>query len=131
MPGMIGMIQQQKEGCFMPVRELTAILLTGGMLVLSFQLSAQQDTGTIAGAIFDQSGATIQNAKVTLRNSGTGQTRVTQSGNSGEYVFTPLQVGKYELTASAAGFQTEVRQNLELQGQQRLDVNFTLQVGTE
>src|SRR5262245_38935727 len=94
-------------------------------------LLAQQDKGTIAGIVFDQSGAVIPNAKVTLKNAGTSQTRTITTGTSGEYVFTPVQVGIYEITVEVTGFQSQVKRNLELQVQQKLDVNFTLQVGAE
>jgi carboxypeptidase family protein len=94
-------------------------------------LLAQQDKGTIAGIVFDQSGAVIPNAKVTLKNAGTSQTRTMTTGTSGEYVFTPVEVGIYEITVEVTGFQSQVKRNLQLQVQQKLDVNFTLQVGTE
>ena len=94
-------------------------------------LLGQQDKGTIAGLVEDSSGASIPNAKVTLRNAGTGETRTANTGAPGEFVFTPLMVGIYEVTVEAAGFQTQVQRNLELQVQQRLDVKFALPVGTE
>lgn len=94
-------------------------------------LFAQQDKGTIAGLVQDSSGASIPNAKVTLRNAGTGETRTANTGAPGEFVFTPLMIGIYEVTVEAAGFQPQVQRNLELQVQQRLDVKFTLAVGTE
>src|SRR5215471_14382786 len=69
-------------------------------------LFAQQDKGTIGGFVEDTSGASIPNAKVTLRNAGTSESRVMTTGASGEFVFTPLMVGVYEVTVEAAGFQT-------------------------
>ncbi len=112
--------------------KLTATFLsvTLGSILYALPVAAQQDKGTISGLVTDPSGAIIPQAKVTLRNVGTGYTRSTPTGAAGEYVFTPLEVGIYQVTAEASGFKTEVRRNLELQVQQKLDVNFTLQVGS-
>ncbi len=71
-------------------------------------LFGQQDKGTIVGLVEDSSGASIPTAKVTLRNAGTGETRTTNTGTPGEFVFTPLMVGIYDVTVEAADFQTQV-----------------------
>ena len=90
---------------------------------------AQQDTGSISGTIFDASSAVLPGATVTLKNAGTGLVRTVNTGARGEYVFTPLQVGRYELTVSAPGFRSELRGNLEVQVQQKLNIDIPLQVG--
>ena len=103
-------------------------------LVLAFlfiQLgAAQQDKGTITGTVLDPSGALLANAKVEFRNPGTGETRSTTSGGSGQSVFTPLAVGTYEVTVTGPGFETEVKKGLELKVQQTLDLKFDLRVGS-
>ena len=92
---------------------------------------AQQDKGTISGTVFDPSGAAVGGATVTLRDSGTGATRSANTGTAGEFVFTPLSVGSYEVTVQATGFNNEVKRNLDLQIQQTLDLKFTLSVGSQ
>ena len=92
---------------------------------------AQQDKGTISGTVFDASGAAVPAATVTLEDSGTGARRVTKTGNAGEFVFTPLNIGNYSVQVAAGGFQTLVQKNLELQVQQTLDLKLTLSVGSQ
>jgi outer membrane receptor protein involved in Fe transport len=66
---------------------------------------AQTETGQISGTISDPSGAVVPNTEVTVTNVGTGATRSATSSNSGQYVFTNLQPGAYEVTINAQGFQ--------------------------
>src|SRR5215831_19033479 len=65
----------------------------------------QAETGQITGTVTDPSGAVVPNTEVTITNVGTGATRTATSGNSGQYFFTNLPPGKYEVTINAAGFQ--------------------------
>src|ERR1700759_682313 len=81
-------------------------------------LFAQQDAGSITGTVFDSGGAVLPRATLSLK-----------SGDHGQVVVTPLQVGNYEVTVSADGFQTEVRGNLELQIQQTLNLDLRLKIG--
>ena len=98
-------------------------------LFAAVRLGAQQDTGTISGLVADQSGALVPKASVTLQNLGTDHAEKTVTNQEGRYVFTPLPIGKYEVRVEANGFKTAVRSNLELQIQQRLEVDFALELG--
>src|SRR2546430_16232236 len=87
-----------KNACRMSVLVLFMSLGTSGMLF------AQSDLGRISGFIKDPSGATIANAKVTVRNN-TGVERQTTTNDSGYYVITNVPPGFYTMVAEAAGFQ--------------------------
>lgn len=63
--------------------------------------------GGINGVVTDQSGAVIAGAKVEVINAGTNATLATLSSSAGEYSFPELSLGKYDLVASASGFQSE------------------------
>src|SRR3989449_6739070 len=73
-------------------------------LASSGALFAQSDLGRISGFIKDPSGATIANAKVTVRNN-TCVERQTTTNDSGYYVITNVPPGFYTMVAEAAGFQ--------------------------
>src|SRR5438876_951396 len=68
-------------------------------LLVSPGLLAQSDLGKISGFIKDPSGATIANAKVTIRNN-TGVERQTTTNDSGYYVVTNVTPGLYTMIAA-------------------------------
>jgi len=75
-----------------------ALLMTPSLVAQSLV------SGDLTGTITDPSGAVVPNATVTLKSTGTGQTRTTTSNNSGAYRFSLLQPGSYTVTATASGF---------------------------
>ncbi len=111
------------------VRCLSRIVVVSASLFLVAALDAQVDSGTILGTVRDNSGAIVPNATVTVRNEGTGFSQSTVTSSSGTYVLTPLKIGKYSVEVANPGFKKEVRNGLELNIQQQLVVDFSLQVG--
>ena len=101
-------------------------------LMLAFAAAGSlvaQNTGTILGTIKDASGAVLPGAEVTAKNTETGISRSTTSGAKGEYRIPALAVGSYEVTATMTGFQTGVRQGIELSLGREAVVDFPLEVG--
>src|SRR5258708_38367471 len=92
--------------------------------------SAQTDQGAITGVVQDSTGAVIANAQVTSTNVDTGLVLRTTANSSGVFVFSPLKIGNYTVSASSTGFQTVSREHLHLDIQQRLNLSFTLPTGT-
>jgi len=82
-----------------------ALALLASTLV-SGALFAQSDLGTISGFIRDPSGATVPNARITVRNK-TGVERSATTNESGYYAITNLPPGFYTMTAEAPGFQRQ------------------------
>src|SRR5258708_5764752 len=99
------------------------------LLLTSADSSAQTDQGSITGVVDDSSGAVIPNAQVTATNIDTGLALEAKSNSSGVFVFSPLKIGNYTVSATSTGFQTVSHENLHLDIQQRLNVNFTLRAG--
>lgn len=91
---------------------------------------AQLDQGTITGVVQDASGAVIGGASVTLTNVDEGLVLKTKSDAAGTYVFSPVKIGNYTVTASAPGFATTTQTNLHLSLQQRLNVIISLKPGS-
>lgn len=79
-------------------------------ILLAFALSIlvfAQSTTTLSGTIKDPKGAPVSGAKVSLKNSSTGQTVEAEADAQGAYQFADLASGEYELTTSASGFETK------------------------
>jgi Carboxypeptidase regulatory-like domain len=72
-------------------------------------ISAQVPTGTIHGAITDESGAVVPNANATITNKTTGVVRATQANAQGLYSAPALFAGQYEVRVEGEGFATSVR----------------------
>ncbi len=90
---------------------------------------AQVDTATITGTLHDQTGAAVPSATIRIVDNATNATITLHSDSNGAYVSPPLHVGNYSVTAEARGFKTAKRDNVTLQVQDRLRIDFDMQVG--
>jgi outer membrane receptor for ferrienterochelin and colicin len=70
---------------------------------------AQAPTGQVDGRVFDETGAVVPGATVTLTNTDTGASRRAMSGGDGSLSFPSLQAGKYEIRCEAKGFRTQIQ----------------------
>jgi hypothetical protein len=92
-------------------------------------LVAQTTTGSIVGTVTDVSSAAVPGASVTVTNVDTNTTTKTPTDSSGNYVVTPLPVGNYSVAVEAQGFKRSVRSGIPVNVQDRVGVNFVLEVG--
>ncbi len=90
----------------------------------------QADMATIVGTVVDSSGAVVPNCDITLTKVGTDTKTNVKTDAQGTYIATPLRVGNYLVTAEAHGFKTETQTGIVLEVQDRLKVDFRLQVGS-
>lgn len=102
---------------------LACVLTSGG------EARAQVDQGTITGTVQDQDGAAIPGAQVTLTDTETGLVLQHKTNDSGIYVFSPIKIGTYQVSAEASGFQQTLQKNLQLNMQGRLNIVLTLKPG--
>ena len=93
------------------------------------RLGGQTTTGSIVGTVSDPSGAVISGANITVNNMDTGIAVKAASDSTGNYVVTPLSVGRYSVTAEAAGFKKSVRTDITVNVQDRVRVDVALEVG--
>ena len=98
------------------------------LLAAAAHLTAQVNTGDVVGTVTDVSGAVLPDAKVTLENTGTGVFRTVQTGKTGDYSFSLLQVGTYDVTIEAKGFRTFVTKDLNLSAGDRVRVDGKMEI---
>jgi hypothetical protein len=109
------------------LRLLLATLAIG----LASPLRAQSTFGAILGSVHDSTGALVAGAQVTLLNTGTAAVRTAVTGDSGDYVFNNIEVGKYTLSIAAPGFQKESLPEIALTARETRRMDATLKPGAE
>ena len=88
---------------------MVAVCLAAGALS-----NAQTINGLISGKVADQSGAVLVGANVLIKNLDTGTTRDLQTDRDGLYRATALAAGRYSVMFSSSGFETLVRQPIQI-----------------
>ncbi|HEY6487780.1 MAG TPA: carboxypeptidase regulatory-like domain-containing protein [Terracidiphilus sp.] len=85
--------------------------------------------GAVGGNVLDTTGASVPNATVTVRNTGTNAVQVVSTDNSGYFRALHLQPGTYNVTITAVGFDTYRSLNVTVQVGVLTDVEARLTVG--
>ncbi len=98
------------------------------LVCLNLLSVAQTITGTISGDVTDTSGAVVAGATITVENLGTSEKRTATTTSTGSFRVPDLAIGKYKVTASAAGFKTLV-QTAEVMTGAVIHADFKLPVG--
>src|SRR5437763_680235 len=114
-------------------KAMVCVALLASALALCWGLGApgswaQSDLGRISGFVKDPSGATVPNAKVTVRNNAAVE-RTTTTNESGYYVITNVPPGLYTMTVGAAGFQKFESKDNKLDPAADLVIDASLTVG--
>jgi hypothetical protein len=109
------------------VSMLAVLLLT---LVGQRPAFGQGGTGELTGTVYDPSGATISEAKVSLTNAGTGFSREMTTAAGGIFRFPALPVvGAYALTVEHAGFRKANISDIVISVGTTATVDVRLEVG--
>ena len=111
------------------MNRLLAPVLIGSLLLTPTAAHAQVTTADLVGTVRDASGAVVPGVTVSVTNEATGVTRSATTAEGGTYIFTALPPGRYKLTAELAGFRKVERTGVELQVNQRAQIDMPLEVG--
>jgi hypothetical protein len=108
----------------------STIIVICCLLVLAGSAFAQSDRGTITGSVTDQAGAVIPNAAIEVTNINTGAVYQAQSSSTGNFTFSQLPVGKYQMSSSVPGFKQFIRTGITVLVAQTLRIDISLEIGS-
>jgi hypothetical protein len=108
---------------------LVAVALTA-LSINAPRSIAQVAGGTLTGTITDKTGSEIPNAQIVIKDLATGIERTVTTNKDGFYIAANLLPAEYQVTISAAGFNTEIKTGIKLNVGAQQEFNLTLQVGT-
>jgi hypothetical protein len=86
--------------------------------------------GAISGIVTDSSGGAVENAEVIAVESSTKTTYKARTGSSGDYRFSDLLVGNYDVTVSASGFKASTSHGVIVELSSIRNVDVVLQPGS-
>ncbi|HYV09635.1 MAG TPA: TonB-dependent receptor [Pyrinomonadaceae bacterium] len=109
------------------------LLLTLPLILSAFiaALAQSPNTATMIVIVNDQNGAVVKDARVSIVNTATADSREAISGTDGAAAFPALSLtGKYKVTVTREGFGNEERDGLTLRSGETATIKVTLQPGS-
>lgn len=100
-----------------------------GLLFSVTITSAQTFRGGIQGTVLDQAGAAVPGATITVTSPDTGLSRNVQTDANGNYFFSELPLGQYDVAAALQGFSTQTQRRVEVGASASVRVDFELRPG--
>src|SRR5579864_51329 len=104
--------------------------LVCSILLMASLAIGQTNQGSISGNVFDPSGALVTGAKITARDVSTGAVYETVSSSAGAFKLPNMNVGNYDVTATAPGFKTATYKGVVVQVATTSALDIRLQTGT-
>ena len=98
-----------------------------GMQTAAF---AQEKLATFEGVVTDPEDVGLPGAEVALKNTETGYAYATVTRPDGQFRFSGIEPGQYELTVKLAGFNSHVRKGMTVNVGARVSLNIKLTLAT-
>ncbi|MBL0212206.1 MAG: TonB-dependent receptor [Holophagaceae bacterium] len=95
-------------------------------VLIAAPLAAQQTSGAVRGQVKAKKGGVIASAALVLRSASTGFSRTVTSDAQGNYQFSLMPVGVYELSITAPGMRTLKNSAVQVGLGQTTTLNFTM-----
>src|SRR6266478_935260 len=107
------------------------LMLVALLTICATAISAQNVTGTILGTVSDSKGGVVPNVGVTITNADQKVVvRTVSTDDRGQFVVPLLPVGRYNVAAEITGFKKAIQSGIVLNVDDRVAVNFSLEVGS-
>src|SRR5882672_3198617 len=104
----------------------TVLLL---LLCFAFSANAQVAGGSIAGTVTGESGAVMPGVQISIKDLSSGLARTATTNSGGLFSVPDLSPGNYEMTASGAGFTTQVWTSISVTAGVERVLNVTMHAG--
>src|SRR6266481_6218717 len=114
----------------MPLLARIAAIFVMATILFPAVLRGQVAGGTLSGTITDPSGRALPQAQIVIKNVDTGVDRTVTTNTDGFYTAVNLLPGTYQITISAAGFNTETKSGITMNVGAQQTFDLILQVGT-
>src|SRR5437867_4925521 len=108
---------------------MKTLLVVATLAALSACCLYAQTFGEVTGRVTDPSGAVIPGASVTLTNINTNAVRSVVTTEAGAYTFPSIPPGIYRLRTELPGFKAAASEPFEVQVQQVVRLDITLELG--
>jgi hypothetical protein len=112
------------------VRMFVYVFSVALLLTNAVPSRAQVAGATLAGTISDSSGGQVPNAQVVIKDVATGVERTVTTNKDGFYIAANLLPAEYQVTVTAQGFNTEIKNGIKLNVGMEQEFNLVLQVCT-
>src|ERR1700674_5860420 len=100
------------------------------LVATAMSVAAQTTSGSLSGTVNDAKGAAITGATVQVTSVSRNETRTTQTGEDGRFVFSQLQPDSYTLRVEAKGFKAYDLERVVLNANDKISApDIELQVG--
>ena len=99
------------------------------LCLITCNVFAQNERGSISGLLTDQTGAAVASAALSITQTATNAVTKTVSNASGEYSAPNLVPGTYRIDVSMAGFKHFVQQNVTVSAGGTVRIDVVLQLG--
>ncbi len=99
-------------------------------MLLAGPAFAQSDNAPLSGTVTDPGGAVVSNAKVTITDVATKDTRTVTTNDTGNFTAPNLRPGNYDIRVEQEGFQTTTLSSVKLDPTIGRHVDVALKVGS-
>src|ERR1035441_801582 len=110
-------------------RALVWFVAVSMLLFCAATLMAQATTAEIVGTVIDNTGGVVPNAKVTVKHIATDVTLSMPTNTAGDYDFSLLPIGTYEVSVEATGFKRSVTKDVAITAGDHTRVDVHMEVG--
>ena len=110
-------------------KRIATIGIAAAILVWPGLVQAQDSRGTILGRVTDNTAGVTPGVEIQLSNAATGVTLRTTSNEVGGFRFPYLVSGSYTIVADKPGFKQFIREGIQVQVADSVEVNVILSIG--